>query len=89
MGIPKCASATSASSAGQRTEYSREADEGKGREKRSVPGWPHLQRTALLLILRVRVMVVDPALISFQGGANLHLLNDSPAVFIGGWNGTS
>lgn len=65
-----------------------EAAEGQGREKRGVPP-PHSQRAAALLVLRVRVMVVDPALISFQGGANLHLPNDPPAVFLRGWNDPS
>lgn len=68
-------------------QYSEEADEGK--EKRSIPRWPHLQCVAALLILRVRVVMVDPALISFQGGANLHLLNDPPAILICGRKGTS
>lgn len=58
-------------------------------KKRSIPQWPHLQRAALLFVLRVRVLVVDPALVSLQGGANLHLLNDPSTVFIRRCNHTS
>lgn len=42
-----------------------------------------LQGAALLLI-RVRVVVLDPALVPPQGGANLHLPDDPAAILVRG-----
>lgn len=45
--------------------------------------WPHLLGAALLLV-RVGVVVLDPALVPAQGGANLHLPDDPAAILIRG-----